>query len=1177
MDHFSLGTNGLPNKRHLLIVVAAAVALFSSCGGGSSGPPPPPVGTFTIVVTPSPLGIAPGSNSTVQVSLQIQNGFSNPVSLTVTGLPAGITIQPSSFSLTPGGLSQSVVVSAQGNVAPGTYSGALQGSGGGQSSPASLSVQVGQLATFTFRQPNSPNILARIGSPVPTQTQIQTQTCCTPAIAGYLLNLSVGALPPNVTASFSPNPVVVGNATTLTISADSNAVAVQNLPLAVMATADAQVAPQQLGLTLDVTPLPGNLPNNRTDFIRMDGTPVSIVYDPMHQLIYASNLEWNRVDIISPVTKQIVRSIPIPTPLGLDISPDGSRVYVSSQTQRMFAIDTAKQRLVQSWSLPQSNAVPGVVNGAEYGVLQVVALSNGNVLLFANQIFTTSVGLIKWNPASNTVSTLPFPPTFQIGGMSRSGDGSKVIIFGGSEPGSAVIYDAPSDSFTASINYPFFVNSVQADPTGTRFIIFDLVGGLRLYDAQLNDLGPIPPGADDTGVVFSPDGSLIYVVADDHGVPATYTVRTATLALIGIAPAYDSIPPHATLDPPFIIEMPFAADSTGLIFGAADHGLALDDSTFFQGFSGSAGAPTFDKLVEPDAGPVNAATPVTVVTAPFSVLPDAWFGDQHGTNETLVNGNDLQVSAPPASQPGPVNLKIIQPNGAQTFDPLAYSYGPAPLFVSGDAGSPDGGATADIIAVGVPSDDPSSIQVSVGGANANVISAKIFPSTFPTVDVQVQLPAGTPGDADLRVTTTAGSATLPKAFQFAESVKDYPSPDTFQAVTYDRFRNQLYLSAGDHVDVFSLAGNQFIAPLALPSAGGKKQFAGMALTPDGSQLVVANLMDGSVDIVSPDQPSAAVAIPIAPAFLGIDGPPCFIGPSYVATTNTGKVFIVYGGLIAINCGPGGPVYQLDLSTKAVNQLSIAVCNEQAASFVASSRDGSKVAMGGSVSGAGRWCIYDTASNSYASSIFFQPFGAAIAGDGNFFAAGFRITDGKGILLNIMAFPEPFYPGQLPGTPEGNGVNPQYLEKMNDSGSLLYVPFPNTVDIFDVAHGILRRRVTLRGQIPQIVDALAIDLAGKEIFAITNAGLTVIELSAVPLSIGSVTPSGGPPGTVMQIRGSGFTTGTTVTFDGSTASSKFVDADTLSATVPSLTTGPIQATLSNPEGQIYTLDDVFTAQ
>ncbi len=1156
-----------------LLAIAVTVGLLSSCGGGSSGSTGP-TGSFSVMVTPSPVGIAPGGNGTVQVSLQTQGGFNNTVSVSVNGLTNGITSQPSTFSLTTAAPSQQVTFTAPANIAAGTYPLTFESSAGGMSQPTPLSLVVGQFATFSILMPIDLEVAARIGGA--GQIQIATQTCCPPAIGGYQLTFSVSGLPSNVTASFSPNPVVVGNSTTLTIAATSGATPAQNLPLTITATPSAPVATQQLGLFLDVTPPAGNLPNNRTDFIRTDATPVSIVYDPAHQLVYASNLEWNRVDIVSPMTKQIVRSVPIPAPLGLDISLDGSRVYVSSQTQRIFAIDTTKQQLVQSWTLPQSNAVPGVVNGQQYGVLQVQVLSNGNILLLGNEIFTSAVGVIKWNPASNTVSTLSLPPAFQIGGMSRSGDGSKVILFSDVEPGAVAIYDSTSDSITATLNFSFFVNSVQANPTGTRFIIFDQTNGLNLYDAQLNNLGPIPPGADDTGALFSLDGNSIYVVADVNGVPATYTVNTATLKVVGIAPAYASIPPYAQLDPPYIIETPFALDSTGLIFGSADHGVALDDTTFFQSLGGVASTPTLDKVVQPDAGPVNAATPVEFETQPFFVLPDAWFGALRGTNANLQNGDTFQISAPPASQPGPVNVKILQPDGVQVFDPLAFSYGPVPLFLSGDTGSPTGGATADIIAIGVPA-DPSAIQVSVGGASAAVVSANKFSSAFPDVDIRVQLPAGTPGPADVTVTTTAGSATLPKAFQFVESVKDYPSADSFLAVLYDHFRNQLYLSAGDHVDVFSLASNQFIAPFALPSGGGMKQFAGMALTPDGSKLIVANLLDGSVDIVNPDQPSSATAVAIAPAFSGIDGPPCTIGPSYIATTSTGKAFIVYGGVPQVNCGPGGPIYLLDLPTKAVSQVPPASCDQQSESYASSSRDGSKVAFGGSISAGGGWCIYDSASNTYKFSLFSQPYGAAVAGDGNVFAAGFRITDSQGTLLNFMAFPDPFYPSQLPGTPQGNGVLPQNLEKMNDSGSLLYVPFQNSVDILDVSHGILSRRITLSEQIPQIIDALAIDTTGQNIYAITNAGLTNIQLNVAPLSIGSVAPGAGSAGGTVTVRGSGFTSGMSVSFNGNTASAQFVDANTLHVTVPTLTTGPAQIILANMDGRTYALDNAIAIQ
>ena len=102
----------------------------------------------------------------------------------------------------------------------------------------------------------------------------------------------------------------------------------------------------------------------------------------------------------------------------------------------------------------------------------------------------------------------------------------------------------------------------------------------------------------------------------------------------------------------------------------------------------------------------------------------------------------MQVNAPPSAQPGPINVKILQPNGIQVFDPLAFSYGPAPLFLSGDTGSPSGGALADIVALGVPA-DASKIQVSVGGAAAQVLSAMPFNPGAAGLDVSLN--RGRPG------------------------------------------------------------------------------------------------------------------------------------------------------------------------------------------------------------------------------------------------------------------------------------------------------------------------------------------------------------------------------------------------------------------------------------------------
>lgn len=53
--------------------------------------------------------------------------------------------------------------------------------------------------------------------------------------------------------------------------------------------------------------------------------------------------------------------------------------------------------------------------------------------------------------------------------------------------------------------------------------------------------------------------------------------------------------------------------------------------------------------------------------------------------------------------------------------------------------------------------------------------------------------------------------------------------------------------------------------------------------------------------------------------------------------------------------------------------------------------------------------------------------------------------------------------------------------MHDSGSLLYSPFPQGIDIFDAQHGDLRERIYLSEQIPRIQEAMAIDETGQRIW------------------------------------------------------------------------------------------------
>jgi len=115
--------------------------------------------------------------------------------------------------------------------------------------------------------------------------------------------------------------------------------------------------------------------------------------------------------------------------------------------------------------------------------------------------------------------------------------------------------------------------------------------------------------------------------------------------------------------------------------------------------------------------------------------------------------------------------------------------------------------------------------------------------------------------------------------------------------------------------------------------------------------------------------------------------------------------------------------------------------------------------------------------------------------------------------------------------------------------------------------------------------LAIDENGRRLFAITssdgtpqNAALTIVQLAAVPLGIGTIQPLTVPAAgdAMLTIRGSGFVNTPTVAINGKAATVTFKDANTLSVTIPSLAAGPQQITITNPDGKTVSLDAAITA-
>ena len=296
-----------------------------------------------------------------------------------------------------------------------------------------------------------------------------------------------------------------------------------------------------------------------------------------------------------------------------------------------------------------------------------------------------------------------------------------------------------------------------------------------------------------------------------------------------------------------------------------------------------------------------------------------------------------------------------------------------------------------------------------------------------------------------------------------------------------------------------------------PAVGTSKEFAGLALTPDGSKLVAADLRDGSIALIDPDNPAATYTVPIAPV-TNNGNPSCIVGPLYVATTSTNQVLVVTGGMPGLACGPGGTVYVADLSTRSAVRLPPSSdCAAVSPTYVSATADGTKVPIAGDGIG---FCIYDSTSRTYSSNNSYQTFGAEFSRDGNVAASGFVFTDGDSNVIGRVS-----KPGCLLASLGGsNNAQPNLLEpKLSDSGSLYYMAYPNFFDIVDVQHGILRIRFSLSETVNQAAAPIAIDSAGRMVFLLTNKGLTIVNFDEALLSIGWVDWTTVTTGTLVTVR------------------------------------------------------------
>src|SRR3984893_11012317 len=925
-----------------------------------------------------------------------------------------------------------------------------------------------------------------------------------------------------------------------------------------------------------------------------------IAYDAAYKHLFVANRAMDRVEAFSTVDQTRVAEISVPSASSADLSADGATLWIGTITEQAIAIDTETLKVKSRYSIQPLSPVS---NSAFDRPEELLPMSNGKIMMRLRQSATAQSLLAIWDPVTNTLTNLTSvaPALFQsgLGAMAPTGDPTKIIVSARAATGELAIFDANGAAIAGPRTLGAGATSlVAANPDGSRFAAELISGGaaqLFLLDAALNQItSPVSFSAQ--GLVFSRDGNFLYASESASGLPLITIFDGHTMRPIAQVPDASIQGVHSEIE---------EADETQLLFGISNRGITFIDAAKPTALPSLVPSFASAPAAQPSQGPYTGGTATILAGQNFESTVQLKFGQQLATPATIGLAQ-IQATAPPSVINGAVNVTAYFLSGWLAIAPDAFSYSPQILEILPNAGSKAGGDAIQIYGYGFGS-DARQITVKIGGVSAIVQKVEdahsIAPSLaldstypFPLQRITVLTPPATPGQADVTIIFTEGATTSVRAFQFTQSAQVFAKPGLYKFILYDQKRQSLYLSTTDHVDVFDLYAAQFRATAIIPPGGPPPNAAlrALALSPDSSQIVVADFGAQSIYLLNPDSATGTK--------VSVGGVPGFpnSGPARVAATSTQTVFVAMSGEGSSSATCGACLSQLNLSANPPTVQPAPqpeVTTLTGPPLVQPNAAGDRVflaydaAPGGPV---GTWSA--AVPNQFTTSIPKESaVDLAAAADGTIFASRTNsVTEIRSADLTLTATPASPELEQIPSRVSVPGM------ALHPTGALLYQPFltgpapaappavaiQGGVDILDAHTGRLRLRLFLPEPLAALssdLDALhgsflTIDETGQRIFALTTSGLTVIQLATVPLSIGTLSPASAPSsgGTILTIRGSGFQSGATVTINAKPATAKFVDMNTLTVTTPPLTAGPQQITIINPDANTYTLAAAFTA-
>jgi IPT/TIG domain len=913
-------------------------------------------------------------------------------------------------------------------------------------------------------------------------------------------------------------------------------------------------------------------------------------YDPTSKEVFISNPDMNAIEVYSTVTGQYVGQISVPGPAGLSFSPDYTQLTIGTITPYFYTANPATLHVIAQVAVPASQLATDQSGNTTLPIMPY-AMSDGSIFWgmgvapeSASTAYVGIVHLVRYVPATQTF-TLEDPNASGLtANPARSGDGNYLICVGVSNAGQALfLYSISAGGYVATSSALQGQSaSVAANADGSQFAALEEINApesptplVTFWSQTLspeNTYSNIPQTILNAPV-YSRDGNYLYLMSQT----VLYALNTQTVSTGYLGISIGSLFPSMQF---------FDVDETYHLFGGIPPGgMAIVNASQPQTAFPTA-VPDFttpSAEANPNVGPTAGGTPVQFAPAPtgsgsadgIASSMEAYFGSIPATNDAVAPNPDssdgenfLTATAPPPANPGPVSVLLTDANSNPTFLPDAYTYGPHILRVGPNTASAAGGEQITITAYGLGYFDLNTIHVTIGGAAANPISLNSYAGIgYPEQTVTVIVPPGTPGWANIVLTTPNGTDTLKNGLEYLQTETNLTSGQ-FEFAVYDSVRNLFYLTGnGNTVAVFNPQTQTMQQPLQSSAVSSGAVLESEAMTPDSNTLLVADPADAIVVIFNLTAGSSTTVKVLLPS----DPTVTLSAPMSIAAAADNRAFVSLSPCIP------DPVREINLTNLTVQTRPDAAST--CALYVpypelgGSSGDGSTIIFAENNQteppGPENVWLYSAASDTFQ--------GPTLIADTPW-VQGYAATNGNGSVISLSQ--GTLDQRLLPLVPIGAGA----LDcRLNETGSLLYgLAINGSVAVSDTRNGhLLLTTLELpagsSGLTVGPYRALAIDPIGQQILVATQTGLSYFNLGVIPLAVGTVSPSQGPAGTTIQIKGSGFVSGTSVQIGGQSAACSDVDSETISCTVPSLSSGQTYVTLSNPDGQTYSFESAFLVQ